>query len=115
MVWAASICMFLSTYTPRATQKMASRPLQEAFKANGDVVVNRENGASTPNGSSGTNGHIQRTPSVTTLSLTEYSAQPSPPSEERSSRINKIVPDEFLLPNGHPDVSGSCLDVDLLF
>jgi hypothetical protein len=42
---------------------------------------------------------------LTNLSLTEYSAQPTPPSEDRETHIKKIVPDEFLLPNGNPDVS----------
>jgi hypothetical protein len=85
---------------------MASTPLPEASKANGDVV-NGTNGTETPNGTSTTPRTPQRTPSLTSLALTEYSAKPSPPSEERSARINKIVPDEFLLPNGHPDVSGN--------
>ncbi|OIW28173.1 putative threonine protein [Coniochaeta ligniaria NRRL 30616] len=44
-----------------------------------------------------------RTPSLSGLALTEYSAKPSPPSEERDARRKNIVPDEFLLPNGHPD------------
>ncbi|KAH9903762.1 threonine dehydratase-like protein [Xylariomycetidae sp. FL2044] len=51
----------------------------------------------------GVNGHTPRTPSLTGLSLTEYSANPSPPSEDKQARIKKIVPDEYLLPNGHPD------------
>ncbi|KAJ9150338.1 Threonine dehydratase [Pleurostoma richardsiae] len=49
------------------------------------------------------NRHRPQTPSLSGLSLTEYSANPSPPSEDKQSRIQKIVPDEFLLPNGHPD------------
>lgn len=52
----------------------------------------------------GINGHIPRTPSLSGLSLTEYSANPSPPSERRQDRIKQIVPEEFILPNGHPDV-----------
>lgn len=52
----------------------------------------------------GVNGHTPRTPSLTGLSLTEYSANPSPPSEDHQARIRKIVPSEFILPNGHPDV-----------
>ncbi|KAI1077592.1 threonine dehydratase I [Whalleya microplaca] len=51
----------------------------------------------------GVNGHAPRTPSLSGLSLTEYSANPSPPSEHRQARISKIVPEEFILPNGHPD------------
>jgi hypothetical protein len=48
--------------------------------------------------------HTPRTPSLSGLSLTEYSANPSPPSEEKSRRASETVPEEFLLPNGHPDV-----------
>lgn len=55
----------------------------------------------------GANGHAPRTPSLSALSLTEYSANPSPPSEDHQARIKKIVPDEFILPNGHPDVRNS--------
>ncbi|KAI1806338.1 threonine dehydratase I [Daldinia bambusicola] len=47
----------------------------------------------------GTNSLRPRTPSPSGLSLTEYSANPSPPSERRQ----KVIPQEFLLPNGHPD------------
>ena len=37
------------------------------------------------------------------LALTEYSAQPSPPSSTPKAEEAK-VPKEFLLPNGYPDV-----------
>ena len=50
-------------------------------------------------------GLLARTPSLTSFALTEYSANPTPPSEDKKTRTKKIVPDEFLLPNGHPDVS----------
>ncbi|KAI1318216.1 threonine dehydratase-like protein [Xylariaceae sp. FL0255] len=65
-------------------------------------VTTETNGPSSPP-RNGVNGHTSRTPSLTGLSLTEYSANPSPPSESLQSRIREIVPDEFLLPNGHPD------------
>lgn len=48
-----------------------------------------------------TQGHTPRTPSMTALSLTEYSAKPTPNHD--TSRVRKIVPEEFILPNGHPD------------
>lgn len=49
--------------------------------------------------------------SVGNLALTEYSAMPSPPSEDATAnKMKRIVPDEFLLPNGHPDVSWSTRD-----
>lgn len=53
------------------------------------------------------NGHRPQTPSMSGLSLTEYSANPSPPSpqsEDHQARIRSIIPEEFILPNGHPDV-----------
>lgn len=43
------------------------------------------------------------------LALTEYSAQPSPPSSTPKAEEAK-VPKEFLLPNGYPDVS-ICLNM----
>ncbi|KAI1638722.1 threonine dehydratase [Biscogniauxia mediterranea] len=51
----------------------------------------------------GVNGHAPRTPSRSGLSLTEYSANPSPPSEEKQARMRNVVPEEFILPNGYPD------------
>ncbi|KAF7914007.1 uncharacterized protein EAF01_000413 [Botrytis porri] len=53
------------------------------------------NGEKTPN--------HPRTPSLTSFSLTEYSANPSPPSESTKSNVSSIVPQEFILPNGYPD------------
>ncbi|CAL3970017.1 hypothetical protein PZA11_006334 [Diplocarpon coronariae] len=44
-----------------------------------------------------------RTPSLNSFSLTEYSANPSPPSENPKARIQGLIPDEFILPNGYPD------------
>ena len=54
----------------------------------------------------GTNGESSRpqTP-MTGMALTEYSVNPSTPSEEKRARIKEIVPDEYLLPTGYPDVS----------
>lgn len=54
-------------------------------------------------GASGTN--TPKTPSLSGFALTEYSAKPTPPSEDWKAHIRKIVPEEFLLPNGTPDVS----------
>ncbi|KAJ4419694.1 threonine deaminase [Neurospora sp. IMI 360204] len=53
----------------------------------------------------GVNGERPASPSsVGNLALTEYSAKPSPPSEDATTnKMKDIVPDEFLLPNGHPD------------
>ncbi|KAL2268176.1 hypothetical protein VTJ83DRAFT_3022 [Remersonia thermophila] len=46
---------------------------------------------------------LARTPSLTSFALTEYSARPTPPNARTKERMNKIIPDEFLLPNGTPD------------
>lgn len=53
-----------------------------------------QNGAQTP-----------ETPKAqhTGLALTEYSAQPSPPSSTPKS-LEAKVPKDFLLPSGYPDV-----------
>jgi threonine dehydratase len=48
----------------------------------------------------------QRTPSISGLSLTEHSLHMSSPTEEKRARLKKIVPEEFLLPSGYPDVCG---------
>lgn len=50
------------------------------------------------------NGHVAPTAPLSGLPLTEYSVNPSPPEEDKKARIKKIVPDDFILPTGHPDV-----------
>ncbi|KAK3367455.1 tryptophan synthase beta subunit-like PLP-dependent enzyme [Podospora didyma] len=81
---------------------MASSQTPEPRLANGanisgaNGVLNGINGTPRPQ-------TPQRTPSLTSFSLTEYSAKPSPPSEDRKAKMHKLVPDEFLLPNGNPD------------
>jgi threonine dehydratase len=63
------------------------------------------------NGSSnGVNGeHRPSTPPTTSnnisFSLTEYSATPMTPPDEKREKLRKAVPEDFLLPNGYPDVS----------
>lgn len=55
--------------------------------------------------SNGVNGHRGlETPAPSGMSLTEYSTTPSTPPDERQLRIRSIVPNDFLLPNGYPDV-----------
>jgi threonine dehydratase len=56
------------------------------------------------NGNGLTNGSRPSTPSLNTLSLTEYSTNPSPPRASPRSKIRDLIPDEFILPNGYPDV-----------
>ncbi|KAK0113339.1 hypothetical protein ONS96_014204 [Cadophora gregata f. sp. sojae] len=50
------------------------------------------------------NSSRPRTPSLNSFSLTEYTTMPSPPSESPVSKIKGVVPEEFILPNGYPDV-----------
>ncbi|KAH7313457.1 tryptophan synthase beta subunit-like PLP-dependent enzyme [Stachybotrys elegans] len=57
-----------------------------------------------PNGAvNGINGHNRPSTPTGCMSLTEYSANPSTPSEEKRAQLSKIVPQDFLLPNGFPD------------
>lgn len=56
------------------------------------------------NGNGVENGR-PRTPSLNTLSLTEYSTNPSPPRETLRNKIKGVIPDEFIASNGYPDVS----------
>ena len=52
------------------------------------------------------NGNGTRTPTTpkrNTLSLTEYSANPTPPSEKSNVSNKYDVPTDFLLPSGYPD------------
>lgn len=66
------------------------------------------NGTHGSNGSSKDNAECgrPRTPSlnVNSLSLTEYSTNPSPPSLTPKPSVRSVVPEEFTLPNGYPDV-----------
>jgi hypothetical protein len=45
-----------------------------------------------------------RTPLSSGLALTEYTANPSPPTETVKQKSQSAVPEAFLLPNGFPDV-----------
>ncbi|KAK1636361.1 threonine ammonia-lyase [Colletotrichum phormii] len=65
------------------------------------VVAVMTNG--TLNGVNGDHPPRPRTPQPAGMSLTEYSANPSTPPEERRNRIKGVVPEDFLLPDGHPD------------
>lgn len=58
-----------------------------------NILHNVANGLSSP-----------RTPKRTGLALTEYTANPSPPSEPAKEDKSSVIPEAFLLPNGYPDV-----------
>jgi threonine dehydratase len=74
--------------------------------AHDPIVAVPANGAvnGTTNGTNGDSHSRPHTP-MTGMALTEYSVNPSTPSEEKRARIKEIVPDEYLLPTGYPDVS----------
>jgi hypothetical protein len=42
--------------------------------------------------------------SINGLALTEYTASPSPPRPGSAADTRSVVPPEFILPNGYPDV-----------
>ena len=77
--------------------------------------LNHENGVEnssatvngTTNGTTLVNGRHWRRPETPTgrMSLTEYSANPSTPPGENRARLSEVVPKDFLLPDGYPDVS----------
>ncbi|QGI59468.1 hypothetical protein CEK27_001593 [Fusarium fujikuroi] len=72
--------------------------------AHDPIVAVPVNGAvnGTTNGTNGDSHSRPHTP-MTGMALTEYSVNPSTPSEEKRARIKEIVPDEYLLPTGYPD------------
>lgn len=60
----------------------------------------------------GTNGQQRPQTPTTNMALTEYTINPS--TKEKRARIKKIVPEEYLLPTGYPDVSNTknvCLHI----
>ncbi|KJZ76139.1 Threonine dehydratase [Hirsutella minnesotensis 3608] len=57
----------------------------------------------TANGTTDDADRPPRPPAPGTMALTEYSVNPSPPSDDKASRIREIVPKDLLLPNGYPD------------
>ncbi|RMD44321.1 hypothetical protein DV735_g878, partial [Chaetothyriales sp. CBS 134920] len=54
-------------------------------------------------GSSTSGTSTPETPRVSSLSLTEYAANPTPPGERVPELAKYDVPDDFLLPSGFPD------------
>lgn len=69
--------------------------MENSILPNGDSKVNGTKSATAPR---------PRTPSFNALSLTEYATNASPPSGDPRSKIRGVIPEEFLLPNGYPDV-----------
>ena len=64
---------------------------------NGVNGVNGDHRPQTPNGNGNGSGNG--------MALTEYSTNPTTPSEEKRRRIRAVVPEEFLQEDGYPDVS----------
>lgn len=62
--------------------------------------------AQTNGTANGVNGHSTNRPetSAGSMALTEYTTNLSTPSAEKRANIKKVVPEEYLLPNGYPDV-----------
>jgi hypothetical protein len=91
---------------------MASSETTNSFQANGvedtpatDGMDGTAQRPKTPSNPSRSDVPLARTPSLSSFSLTEYSAKPTTPPRDRETHMKNIVPDEFLLPNGNPDVS----------
>ncbi|KAK0391877.1 hypothetical protein NLU13_1375 [Sarocladium strictum] len=61
--------------------------------------------AQTNGTANGVNGHSTNRPetSAGSMALTEYTTNLSTPSAEKRANIKKVVPEEYLLPNGYPD------------
>ena len=97
----------MSTSAPAAGQPI-DRPVVTNGLPNGTSGADASSNGSVVNGTSpsstAVNGHRPHTPSLSGLSLTEYSANPSPPSEDKRARLRQTIPDEFVLPSGYPDV-----------
>ncbi|KAH0537174.1 threonine deaminase [Glutinoglossum americanum] len=74
-------------------------PIEDQMATVGAALATLTNGVDC----SGTGTHTPQTPKLNTLSLTEYTAHPTPPSERVRDRVVSLVPEPFLLPNGTPD------------
>jgi hypothetical protein len=127
---ASTVDAFTEVVAP--TSGAANGPITDIFNGNGhhsnnglaDSALDGTNGV---NGAHGANG-IQydlsedcnvdphgvkeqnsqsrpRTPTRPSMALTDYSINPTTPSEEKRAHIRDLVPEDYLLPNGHPDVS----------
>ncbi|KAI1812961.1 threonine dehydratase-like protein [Poronia punctata] len=77
--------------------------MPSATAVQGDAHTTVNGSTNGVNGTGSGAGHPVRAPSLSGLSLTEYSANPNPDSDTTRSKIRDIVPEEFMLPNGHPD------------
>jgi hypothetical protein len=85
--------------------------INESLPHQQDTAVEMENGARvngihSANGITSWNDENSRpqTPHLNSLSLTEYTTNSSPPSSTPKPSLRSLVPDEFLLPTGYPDV-----------
>ncbi|KAL6163323.1 threonine deaminase [Exserohilum turcicum] len=68
------------------------------------VIVADYSRPTTPdNGHGGPNGIASPRSQRHSLALTEYTANPSPPPELTSPKVNSVIPEAFILPNGYPD------------
>ncbi len=70
-----------------------------------DTPVETTGPNGTVNGVNGTHRPVTPPNKTGIMSLTEYSANPQTPSPEKREKIRSVVPEDFLLPDGYPDVS----------
>lgn len=91
-------CLELTDTTAATTMPSFSERPKTPEPVNGN--------ADAPNGRSGL-----ETLAPSGMALTDYSINPTTPPEDKQRQIRSVVPDEFLLPNGYPDVS-HCLQLD---
>ncbi|KAK6860749.1 hypothetical protein PG995_004385 [Apiospora arundinis] len=76
-------------------------PTDEAVLTNGTTHQEPQTNGTTTTATNNVNGHGRRTPSISGLALTEYSVNPTSPPRAPSTK--PLVPEDYLLPNGHPD------------
>jgi hypothetical protein len=105
--------MFLAPI-PRDSPQYQINPttmINESLAHQQNTTVEMENGVRV-NGIHSTNGNTScndenyrpQTPSLNSLSLTEYTTNSSPLASTPKPTLRSVVPDEFLLPTGYPDV-----------
>lgn len=58
-------------------------------------------GTQTPNGNGTSTPPVLK---LDSLALTEYATNPTPNEGTTKSKVHSVVPAEYLLPNGYPDV-----------
>ncbi|OAA60594.1 threonine biosynthetic enzyme [Niveomyces insectorum RCEF 264] len=86
---------------PGSTEDTANKP-EAAAGVNG-LTNGLTNGSSAPESNDLPRPHPVQTPSLSGLSLAETAGDEARSADEKTAYIQKLVPREFILPNGHPD------------